>query len=159
MFLHIKIREENEISNAKVPQSADKIKQGKISRKQFFKRIGLASVIPLAGIWYSTSKRSELREKLTSKITIPANLPSGISFFGAVIVSKNEQQIKVLSAKCTHLGCIINKTEDNILICPCHGSQYNLEGKVIKGPANKSLMSLPFKINSKTGEITVDVPA
>ena len=24
-------------------------------------------------------------------------------------------------------------------MCPCHGSQYNTEGKVIRGPASKSL--------------------
>ncbi len=158
MFLHVKVDgkrqdEENFSSSSSNPDKE------RISRKKFFKRIGLAFLIPLAGIWYSTSKRSELREKQIQKITIPSNLPSGISFFGPVIVAKERQKIKILSAKCTHLGCIINKTENNILICPCHGSQYTFEGKVIKGPANKPLANLPFKINPKTGEITVDVPA
>lgn len=45
-----------------------------------------------------------------------------------------------INAVCTHLGCVVpwNPTE-NKFMCPCHGSQYNNEGKVIRGPAPKSL--------------------
>lgn len=45
-----------------------------------------------------------------------------------------------LNAVCTHLGCVVpwNPTE-NKFMCPCHGSQYNNEGKVIRGPAPRSL--------------------
>lgn len=41
--------------------------------------------------------------------------------------------------RCTHLGCglIYNKEEENYE-CPCHGSIYNKEGKVIIGPAKKN---------------------
>merc|ERR1711998_371345 len=41
-----------------------------------------------------------------------------------------------LNAVCTHLGCVVpwNKAE-NKFMCPCHGSQYNKEGKVVRGPA------------------------
>ena len=45
-----------------------------------------------------------------------------------------------LNAVCTHLGCVVpwNKSE-NKFICNCHGSQYNKEGKVVRGPAPLSL--------------------
>jgi cytochrome b6-f complex iron-sulfur subunit len=45
-----------------------------------------------------------------------------------------------LNAVCTHLGCVVpwNKAE-NKFMCPCHGSQYNNEGKVVRGPAPLSL--------------------
>jgi len=45
-----------------------------------------------------------------------------------------------LNAVCTHLGCVVpwNKAE-NKFMCPCHGSQYNAEGKKIRGPAPLSL--------------------
>lgn len=129
----------------------------RISRKKFFGRIGLASLIPLGGLWYSTSKRAALNEKQIKKIIIPSNIPSGLSFYENVIVSKEKGKLYVLSAKCTHLGCIINKEENNVLICPCHGSRYAADGTPVKGPADKALKKLPFKINSQTGEITVDV--
>ncbi|OVA07974.1 Rieske iron-sulfur protein [Macleaya cordata] len=45
-----------------------------------------------------------------------------------------------INAVCTHLGCVVpfNKAE-NKFICPCHGSQYNNQGKVVRGPAPLSL--------------------
>ena len=45
-----------------------------------------------------------------------------------------------INAVCTHLGCVVpwNGSEDKF-ICPCHGSQYNAEGKVVRGPAPLSL--------------------
>ena len=132
-------------------------KSKKIPRKKFFQRIGLTALIPLGGIWFSTSKQTMLRGKQTKKVVIPPNIPAGISFHDSVIVSKKSGQIKIFSAKCTHLGCTINKSEDNHLVCPCHGSQYSFDGKPVKGPANKGLNELPFKIDTQTGEIMVNV--
>eukprot|EP01039_Chlorochromonas_danica_P005671 gene5671-6253_t len=45
-----------------------------------------------------------------------------------------------LNAVCTHLGCVVpwNKAE-NKFMCPCHGSQYDKNGKVVRGPAPLSL--------------------
>ncbi|EAW34563.1 cytochrome b6-f complex iron-sulfur subunit [Lyngbya sp. PCC 8106] len=45
-----------------------------------------------------------------------------------------------INAVCTHLGCVVpwNGSEDKF-ICPCHGSQYNAQGKVVRGPAPLSL--------------------
>lgn len=45
-----------------------------------------------------------------------------------------------VNAVCTHLGCVVpwNKAE-NKFMCPCHGSQYSPQGKVVRGPAPLSL--------------------
>ena len=45
-----------------------------------------------------------------------------------------------INAVCTHLGCVVpwNASEEKFM-CPCHGSQYNAEGKVVRGPAPLSL--------------------
>jgi cytochrome b6-f complex iron-sulfur subunit len=41
---------------------------------------------------------------------------------------------------CTHLGCTVNwQAEQNRFVCPCHGSQYDNQGRVVKGPAKRSL--------------------
>jgi cytochrome b6-f complex iron-sulfur subunit len=45
-----------------------------------------------------------------------------------------------INAVCTHLGCVVPwNTAENKFMCPCHGSQYNNEGKVVRGPAPLSL--------------------
>lgn len=45
-----------------------------------------------------------------------------------------------INAVCTHLGCVVPwNANENKFMCPCHGSQYNSEGKVVRGPAPLSL--------------------
>lgn len=46
-----------------------------------------------------------------------------------------------LSLVCTHLGCTIEQAPDGFN-CPCHGSQYDLQGRVTRGPAAKPLRAL-----------------
>lgn len=54
-----------------------------------------------------------------------------------------------LNAVCTHLGCVVpwNAAEDKFM-CPCHGSQYNKEGKVVRGPAPLSLALVHADVNN-----------
>lgn len=53
-------------------------------------------------------------------------------------VSSNE--MKAFSSYCTHAGYGIDYIKpDNIFHCPCHGSKFNTEGKVINGPASSPL--------------------
>merc|ERR1719390_570647 len=45
-----------------------------------------------------------------------------------------------INAVCTHLGCVVPFNRAQLkYICPCHGSQYDFNGKVIRGPAPLSL--------------------
>ncbi|XP_059288521.1 cytochrome b6-f complex iron-sulfur subunit, chloroplastic-like [Lycium ferocissimum] len=45
-----------------------------------------------------------------------------------------------INAVCSHLGCVVPwNTAENKFICPCHGSQYNSQGRVVRGPAPLSL--------------------
>lgn len=45
-----------------------------------------------------------------------------------------------INAICTHLGCVVPwNAAAGKFICPCHGSQYDAAGKVVRGPAPLSL--------------------
>jgi glycine/D-amino acid oxidase-like deaminating enzyme/nitrite reductase/ring-hydroxylating ferredoxin subunit len=48
----------------------------------------------------------------------------------------NDNRLHVCSAACTHMDCIVafNKAERS-WDCPCHGSRFTIDGKVIEGPA------------------------
>jgi Rieske Fe-S protein len=46
----------------------------------------------------------------------------------------------VISAICTHLKCKIGyKADEDKFVCPCHKSEFALDGKVIRKPAKKNL--------------------
>jgi len=46
--------------------------------------------------------------------------------------------VYALSLVCTHLGCTVNVTPTD-LVCPCHGSSFDHQGRVLKGPADRCL--------------------
>ena len=49
-------------------------------------------------------------------------------------------ELHALSARCTHLGCLVAfNTAERSWDCPCHGSRFDLDGKVIQGPAVRDL--------------------
>jgi cytochrome b6-f complex iron-sulfur subunit len=55
-----------------------------------------------------------------------------------LIIDENSAAIKdfALNAICTHLGCVVPwSAADNKFMCPCHGSQYDSDGAVVRGPA------------------------
>jgi len=57
-----------------------------------------------------------------------------------IITEDKELASYGLNAVCTHLGCVVPwNGSENKFICPCHGSQYNSEGKMVRGPAPLSL--------------------
>jgi len=48
-----------------------------------------------------------------------------------------------LSAACSHMGCVVGWNEvDRTWDCPCHGSRFTSDGRVIHGPATQPLASL-----------------
>lgn len=43
-----------------------------------------------------------------------------------------------VSPICTHRGCTVD-VQGPRLVCPCHGSTYDREGRVLRGPAERAL--------------------
>lgn len=55
-----------------------------------------------------------------------------------IYIYRDHEGVRAVSAVCTHLGCILNKTTEGFE-CPCHGSKYNNKGEVLAGPAPTDL--------------------
>ncbi|MFI1072916.1 FAD-dependent oxidoreductase [Streptomyces puniciscabiei] len=60
---------------------------------------------------------------------------------GRLAVHRDEAgALHAVSARCTHLGCLVafNRAE-RAWECPCHGSRFDVDGRVIQGPAVRPL--------------------
>ena len=71
---------------------------------------------------------------------------NGMSY-AVVRTSKAVNGFKAMSLSCTHNGCTVRQNGSN-WVCPCHGAQYALSGKVKIGPARRDLDSIPVKATS-----------
>jgi cytochrome b6-f complex iron-sulfur subunit len=75
---------------------------------------------------------------VTPEHPFPAEGLSKITYL--VIQENSKTPMYGIRPVCTHLGCTVEwKSDVNRFICPCHGSEYDLIGRVEKGPANKPL--------------------
>ena len=58
----------------------------------------------------------------------------------AAVYRDDKGRPHALSARCTHLGCIVNwNGADKTWDCPCHGSRFGTDGTVLEGPATRPL--------------------
>jgi Rieske Fe-S protein len=64
---------------------------------------------------------------------------SGVIVDDVVITQPAQGTFKAFSAVCTHAGCTVAEVLGASINCPCHGSSFNLDGTVAKGPANRPL--------------------
>ncbi|UOQ85818.1 FAD-dependent oxidoreductase [Gracilibacillus salinarum] len=59
------------------------------------------------------------------------------------VYKDDDDQLHAVDPTCTHLGCECNWNQsEKSWDCPCHGSRFNYDGKVIEGPATKNLNKL-----------------
>ena len=59
--------------------------------------------------------------------------------FAAIYRTETGEQHTV-NARCTHLGCLVAfNNAERTWDCPCHGSRFGTDGKVIQGPATRPL--------------------
>ena len=81
-------------------------------------------------------------EYLTTHPAGDRSLAQGLKGDPTYVVVKGEGEIANygINAVCTHLGCVVPwNNSENKFMCPCHGSQYDETGKVVRGPAPLSL--------------------
>jgi cytochrome b6-f complex iron-sulfur subunit len=75
--------------------------------------------------------------------------------YGIFVVHQPEG-FYALSAVCTHLGCLSSwKPETGVIACPCHGTSFHRDGRVLSGPAPQPLPWLRVWLNDD-GHLMVD---
>jgi cytochrome b6-f complex iron-sulfur subunit len=68
-----------------------------------------------------------------------------------MIVRGEGDQFSAYSLKCSHLGCTVGwNGEARTFDCPCHGSRYQADGSVLRGPAKRPLTSYAVQADGTT---------
>ena len=71
-------------------------------------------------------------------------------------VKEGKDEWLVMLGVCTHLGCVPlkDKGDFNGWFCPCHGSHYDISGRIRKGPAPKNMEIPKYEfVNNNTIKI------
>lgn len=96
-----------------------------------------------------------LKAKEAKERVLPLNINKPVSFHDNFIILNKDGVTTVFTSHCTHLGCKIKEVKNERLICPCHGSEYDLNGVPLKGPAFKPLKKIPSKVSSNKTSIEI----
>ncbi|NNL14814.1 MAG: Rieske (2Fe-2S) protein [Acidimicrobiia bacterium] len=74
-----------------------------------------------------------------------------------VFIQRKGNGYRAMSAVCTHLGCTVNPDEKagEGFRCPCHGSVFDEDGRVLEGPAPAPLPCYAVSL-ARDGRLVVD---
>ncbi len=88
----------------------------------------------------------------------PADFPpASVTFLSdrRLYVFNGADGFYAISSVCTHLGCNVKRGGPGFE-CPCHGSQFDENGQVVRGPAPKSLAWYALTLSSHA-QLVVDL--
>ncbi|MFF0542354.1 ubiquinol-cytochrome c reductase iron-sulfur subunit [Nocardia thailandica] len=71
----------------------------------------------------------------------------GVIVGDTVVTQPAAGQFVGLDTVCTHAGCKVAKVANGEVICPCHGSRFGLDGRVVAGPAQAPLKTKPVRVS------------
>ncbi len=122
--------------------------------------LGLPSVVTLVGRRAPKSKAGRFM-KVAALAALPDGQPVNLKYSEMVekayirapemrdiwALKTADSKVTVYSPICPHLGCRYGwNAEAREFMCPCHGSVWTADGKVVAGPAPRPLDTLPTKI-------------
>ena len=127
--------------------------------------IGFSLAVPLVGYVISPAlkRRAQQWVDVASAEQLPIGAPTQLEYVATVqdgyletktqkavwAVKQSDGQVTVFSPMCTHLGCGYHWDEGvQQFKCPCHGSVFDLSGRVVGGPAPRPLDVLPSKVDN-----------
>ena len=138
-----------------IPAIRFNVEMSNLSRRDFFKLITttlltISGALGIDALFRFLNYQTEPPAKTEFDVGLTESYPIGsrslIPDVPAFLIH-NENGFSALSLICTHLGCTIGQ-KDNGFACPCHGSRYDVDGNVLRGPAQKPLRSLRVEITS-----------
>jgi nitrite reductase/ring-hydroxylating ferredoxin subunit len=135
----------------------------KISRRGFLKTAAIAGGIAMGGSLLSGCgsvapivldlRQPENQPLATVGGTIALDANS-LDPQGILLYRSGATTVLAFSRKCTHLGCTIGAFQNGVSTCPCHGSQYDTQGSVVRGPSQSLLRQHTATVSGLTVTIS-----
>ncbi|HHK60282.1 MAG TPA: ubiquinol-cytochrome c reductase iron-sulfur subunit [Desulfobacterales bacterium] len=97
------------------------------------------AAVALYPLWRFAAFRLRKKPRI---VTVQRSLRNGAFFLADdfALFDDGAREPWAVSRICTHLGCRLNYSEaDHLLVCPCHGSRFTVQGQRIAGPAKRDL--------------------
>ncbi len=121
-----------------------------LDRRNFLKIFKISNIILLFSsllfLFYKFTRFSSFPKNRLFKID-KKKLSRVVNEFNEskIAITLIDGKINILSLVCTHLGCTLKWNEKlKVFECPCHRSIFDINGKVLKSPAEKDLQILKF---------------
>jgi cytochrome b6-f complex iron-sulfur subunit len=67
----------------------------------------------------------------------------------------DDTSYSAIDAICSHQSCTVTGADGAAYVCPCHGSRYDRNGRVLQGPATASLRRFATAVSS--GVVTINL--
>lgn len=72
-----------------------------------------------------------------------------------LLARTGEVTFTAIDAVCSHQSCTVTGADGATYVCPCHGSRYDRNGRVLAGPATAALRQFPTTVAA--GVVTIAV--
>lgn len=73
-----------------------------------------------------------------------------------LVIHSRDGSLHAVSSICTHMSCDVLYDKDlGHIRCPCHGSQYSVDGQNIRGPARRPLRQ--YGVRDHQGKIIISL--
>ena len=134
--------------NTPTPDNPAHPETGTSTRRNFLEKLGKISFFGVLAGTLTSSGRFLLPNVLyepPTRFTIGTaeEFPPDSTTFveeHRLFIFRRPEGLYAISSVCTHLGCNVRwSAEENRFNCPCHGSIFDSNGLVVRGPAPKPL--------------------
>jgi Rieske Fe-S protein len=109
-------------------------------RRKFLGAALTAAGAALAAAWASLA--GARRRQQVRRVTVERPAADGVTFARDLVLVRSGPELRAFSSRCPHLGCRVARLEGAELVCPCHGSRFDLSGRRLRGPAAADLRPL-----------------
>jgi thiosulfate dehydrogenase [quinone] large subunit len=144
------------------------------SRREFFSKcfqaalgitvVGLASPLLAGTAGCSNNPTSPMDGSFSATFDVSALNADGKALvttsdggdgFPIIIIRTAPGTFTALSSRCTHEDCQVNPPSGGSIYCACHGSRFDISGRVLQGPARTALYTYRTAYDATGARLTV----